>query len=249
MRRNRLTHAFAAVALVLGGLGVATATVTATAPTAHADECYSWPRTLSSGASGADVTQLQIRVAGWVPRGQVMGVDGSFGAQTKAAVANFQKAYGLTVDGVAGPATFTKIYALQDPDCSPVHFTYAEASDNCGKGFTGTAANKENMKRALWRAEALRHQLGDHPLTVTSGFRDSACNASVGGASNSVHLTGGALDLVPGDSATSICSIAKQARYAGFGGIFGPGYPAHDDHAHVDIRTTIAWDADACAGW
>ncbi len=249
MRRNRLTHVIAAVALALGGLGVATASVTATAPAAHADECYSWARTLSSGASGADVTQLQIRVAGWVPRGQVMGVDGSFGAQTKTAVANFQKAYGLTADGIAGPATFSKIYALQDPDCSPVHFTYAEASYNCGRGFTGTAANKENMKRALWRAEALRHQLGDHPLKVTSGYRDSTCNTSVGGASNSVHLTGGALDLVPGDSATSICSIAKQARYAGFGGIFGPGYPAHDDHAHVDIRTTIAWDADACAGW
>jgi zinc D-Ala-D-Ala carboxypeptidase len=54
-----------------------------------------------------------------------------------------------------------------------VHFTYAEASANCGKGFTGGAAEKENMKRALWRAEALRHQLGDHPLRVTSGYRDS----------------------------------------------------------------------------
>lgn len=102
--------------------------------------------------------RLQIRVAGWVPRGQVMGIDGSFGAQTKTAVANFQKAYGLTSDGIAGPATFSKIYALQDPDCTPVHFTYAEAAYNCGRGFTGTAANKENMKRALWRAEALRHQ-------------------------------------------------------------------------------------------
>src|SRR3954468_17405378 len=78
MRRNTLTHVVAALAIAFGGLGVATATVTATAPTAHADECYSWPRTLGSGASGADVTQLQVRVAGWVPRGQVMGVDGSF---------------------------------------------------------------------------------------------------------------------------------------------------------------------------
>ena len=88
MRRNRLTHAFAAVALALGGLGVATATVTATAPTAHADECYSWPRTLSTGASGADVTQLQIRVAGWVPRGQVMGIDGSFASSARSSGAS-----------------------------------------------------------------------------------------------------------------------------------------------------------------
>ena len=244
--RSTLIRMFAIAALVIGGF--ATAQIAA-APTAQSATCYTFPRTLSQGASGSDVVQLQIRIAGWVPRGQVMGIDGSFGPQTKTALVNFQRGYGLVADGIAGPATYSKISALSKSDCSPLHFTYAEASYNCGKGFTGTAANKENMKRALWRAEALRHQLGDHPLKVTSGYRDYACNKSVGGASNSIHLTGGALDLVPGDSGTTLCSIAKRARNAGFGGIFGPGYPGHYDHVHVDIRTSIAWDADACSGW
>lgn len=43
-----------------------------TAGTAHADGCYTWSRTLSSGASGADVTQLQIRVAGYPGSGGVL---------------------------------------------------------------------------------------------------------------------------------------------------------------------------------
>ncbi len=32
-------------------------------PKAHADACFTWGRTLSQGMSGADVRQLQIRIA------------------------------------------------------------------------------------------------------------------------------------------------------------------------------------------
>jgi zinc D-Ala-D-Ala carboxypeptidase len=44
----------------------------------------------------------------------------------------------------------------------------------------------------------------------------------------------------------SFCTIASNARYAGFGGIFGPGYPGHDDHVHVDIRAGQVWSAPTC---
>lgn len=40
--------------------------------------------------------------------------------------------------------------------------------------------------------------------------------------------------------------MASRARYHGVGGIFGPGYPGHDDHTHVDIRTSNAWSAPSC---
>lgn len=231
---------------VLVAAGLTATTIRASAP-AYADECYTWGRTLSSGTSGSDVAELQVRVAGWAGYGIVMSIDGSFGAQTKTAVTNFQKAYGLAADGVAGPNTYAKIYALQDPDCSPAHFTWAEVSYNCGRGLNGNgsvslATAKENLKRAMWRAEALRKQLGDRPLRVTSGFRDKACDGSPYGQ----HTYGNALDLVPGDAGTTFCSIARQARSAGFGGIFGPGYPDHNDHTHVDIRSTRSWSAPSC---
>jgi zinc D-Ala-D-Ala carboxypeptidase len=219
-----------------------------TAVEAHADGCYTWSRTLSEGTSGEDVRQLQIRVAGYPAYGGHIATDGAFGPATKAAVQRFQQAYGLGADGIAGSATFSKIYALQDDDCTPIHFAYTELDDGCGGiGWDGgplsSAATKANALQTMWQLEAMRHALGDQPLNITSGFRSIPCNNSVGGASNSQHLYGRSADLV---GSQSLCTLAKRARYHGFGGIFGPGYPGHDDHTHVDIRTSNAWSAPNC---
>jgi len=249
MRGQRVLRAL--LTFVLAAAGLTATAVTVSAPAAHADECYTWSRTLGSGATGADVSELQVRVAGWAGYGVNMAIDGQYGGQTTTAVRNFQSAYGLGADGVAGPGTFAKIYELQDPDCTPAHFSYAEASENCGRGLNGNgsvslATARENLKRVMWRAEALRHRMGDHPLRVTSGFRDTACDAGVGGSGGGQHTYGTALDLVPADSGTTFCTIAQNARYAGMGGIFGPGYPGHSDHTHVDIRSGQVWSASQC---
>ena len=109
-----------------------------TAPAAHADGCYTWGRTLSQGMSGEDVRQLQIRVSGYPGYGAVLALDGDFGPATKAAVTRFQQAWGLSADGIAGSQTYSKIYALQDDDCTPIHFTYGELDDGCGgSGYDG----------------------------------------------------------------------------------------------------------------
>ena len=160
----------------------------------------------------------------------------------------FQQAYGLGADGVAGPATYTKIYALQDDDCTPIHFTYGEMDDGCGgSGFDGGAVSEATAKRnalwTMWKLEAQRHAMGDVPLVITSAFRSVPCNRAVGGAPNSRHLYGDAADLVGNPS---LCNLAREARSHGFGGIFGPGYPAHDDHTHVDGRTGQVWSAPDC---
>lgn len=238
-----------ALAGALALAGLAMTSVAGQGPEAQADGCYTWRRTLRRGMSGSDVTQLQIRVAGYPGYGAQLAIDGDFGAGTKAALERFQRAYGLAADGIAGPATYSKLYALQDNDCTPIHFSYGELDDGCGgSGFDGGAVGegtaRVNALRAMWKLEAMRHALNDRPLIVTSGFRSRSCNASVGGASNSRHLYGDAADLVSGTY--SLCTLSRQARHHGFGGIFGPGYPGHDDHAHVDGRAGRSWSAPSC---
>jgi len=220
--------------------------VGATAGTAHADGCYTWSRTLSQGATGADVTQLQVRVAGHVTSGEVLAIDGVYGARTAAAVQRFQSAYGLAADGVAGSATFNKIYALQDDDCTPIHFTYAELN-RCNSDWSGGAVSaataKSNALRTMWKLEAMRHALGDVPITISSGFRSVACNNAVGGSSTSRHLYGDAADLT---GTPSFCTLALRARAHGFREILGPGYPGHSDHTHVAHKSSQFWSASQC---
>jgi zinc D-Ala-D-Ala carboxypeptidase len=212
-----------------------------------ADGCYTWSRNLSEGASGEDVRQLQIRVAGYPGYGGVLSLDGAFGPATKAAVTRFQQAYGLGADGVAGPATFGKIYELQDDDCTPVNFTYDELN-NCNSDWSGgnvsAAQAKANALVSMWKLQAMRHAMGDRPITVNGGFRSVPCNNAVGGATNSRHLYGDAVDL--GAGSQGFCGLAQQARNHGFAEILGPGYPGHDDHTHVAARSGQFWSAPSC---
>jgi zinc D-Ala-D-Ala carboxypeptidase len=246
-RRIRgLRAALAAVMLVAGGVTVNVAT----AEPAAADSCYTWNRNLSRGASGSDVAQLQERIAGWAASGQNIAIDGAFGPATEAALKRFQSAYGLSADGVAGPNTYSKIYALQDADCSPAHFNFSEFDDSCGENdFTGgrvsAATAKRNIRRIMWQLEALRHKLGDRPIVITSGFRSVSCNSSVGGSSSSLHMYGQAADLGL-SSGPSQCSMYNAGKTSGFEELLSQGYPGHNDHTHVGNKSSRFWSAPNC---
>ncbi|TDQ05721.1 zinc D-Ala-D-Ala carboxypeptidase [Labedaea rhizosphaerae] len=225
-----------------------TASPNSTAATpALADGCYTWGRVLSEGTTGEDVRQLQIRVSGYPGYGASIALDGQFGPATKAAVIRFQQAYGLTADGIAGAQTFNKIYALQDDDCTPVNFSYAELN-HCNTTWAGgplsAAAAKANALVVMWQLQALRHALGDRPIGVNSGFRSYSCNSAAGGSSTSRHLYGDAADLAAGT--IGFCNLAKEARYHGFEEILGPGYPDHSDHTHVANKSSRFWSASQC---
>lgn len=255
MRVNNLKRAVVAFALALPGAAIAAVVA---APAAHADSCYTWNRTLSRGNSGADVRQLQIRVAGWAGYRDIVENDGIYGPKTAAAVRRFQAAYALRVDGIAGPQTFRKLYQIQDDDCTPRHFSWSEMDDGCGRGgWRGgpltEAQTRQNALRTMWKLEAMRKSLGDRPIIVTSGFRSRTCNNRVGGASDSQHLYGNAADVI--SRSRSLCQLARDARYRGFSGILGPGARDHGDHVHVDSRrennrdrtpNSTSWSAPDC---
>ncbi len=66
-------------------------------------------RTLRYGYTGEDVKLLQNRL---IELGYLKGTaDGTFGTTTQTAVKAFQKANGLTVDGVAGTNTYKKLFS------------------------------------------------------------------------------------------------------------------------------------------
>lgn len=248
MSRRVLASVLTALVLTAGAL--VSVQVVGGGAAAQADSCYTWPRELRRGHEGSDVKRLQIRIGGWVDSSFRVVPDGKFGANTEKALRKFQRGYGLTVTGRAGAATYRKIYALQDSDCTPVHFSYGEFNYSCGeRDFTGGRVSarqaRENIRRVMWQLEALRHKLGDRALVITSGFRSVSCNASVGGASNSLHTYGHAGDLGL-RSGPSQCTLAKAARSAGFGEILGPGYPGHNDHVHVGNMASRHWSAPNC---
>ena len=76
---------------------------------------------LSVGAKGDEVTRVQQRLK---DLGSLDGkVDGQYGGGTKRAVIAFQRANGLTTDGVAGQETQDRLFAedaIAAPDDSPV---------------------------------------------------------------------------------------------------------------------------------
>ena len=62
--------------------------------------------TLKMGSKGPDVKKLQEILN---KKGYNLTVDGDFGKLTKASVMNFQRANGLTDDGIVGPKTWNKL--------------------------------------------------------------------------------------------------------------------------------------------
>lgn len=213
--------------------------------TAEEASAYNWTRTLSEGSSGADVRELQIRVAGWAadsPQQTVVSVDGQFGPGTKAAVIRFQRAYGLSADGIVGPQTQAKLNELESPNGTK-HFSYSEFYSKDGSGFNGgnvsAATVQENVRRMMYKLEAIRVKLGNRPMNVNSGFRSISHNRNVGGASNSQHTYGIAADIsVSGVSTTTVRNAAKSS---GFSGIYSEGSFTHMDSRVEYPYGTQAW--------
>ena len=87
--------------------------------------------TLQRGSSGPDVQDVQqkLKDLGFDPN----GVDGNFGAGTRAAVIAFQQSKGLPADGIVGPATMAALQAAADgtttPDAGAAPGDAAAASD------------------------------------------------------------------------------------------------------------------------
>lgn len=208
---------------------------------------YTWSRTLQQGMSGADVKELQIRVAGWAADSAshtYVALDGDFGPGTYAAVKRFQSAYGLSVDGVVGPQTQSTLNSLQSSDGSTLHFDWTEFYSHDGSGFSGGKVDsttvKENVRRLMYKLEAVRRKSGDKPITINSGFRSVAYNTSIYGyPTNSQHQYGIAADIVISGDAT--ITAYRFGETSGFSGL----ETYTNSWQHMDSRVEYPYGAQS----
>ena len=100
--------------------------------------------------------------------------------------------------------------------------------------------------RSLWPsllavvkvADEARHRLGK-PLRINSAYRSPAYNRAISGASRSIHVQGGALDL--SGSPATLHRILKEMRSEG---LFRGGIGKYRTFNHVDVRGRNAdWQA------
>jgi len=87
------------------------------------------------------------------------------------------------------------------------------------------------------KLELLRAELGNQPLIINSAYRTPEHNKAIGGAENSLHMTGKAVDIAKVDD-YDIDEMANIAEQIGFDGI-----GKYNWGIHVDVRGYKArWD-------
>ena len=212
-------------------------------------QALDWPKKLSVGDKGREVTQLQMRVAGWYPvrHKRRFGIDGSYGKQTTAAVERFEDHFGIkNPNGTAGGQTFEVFERLVDGDGSTKHFDWAEFRQHSSSGCSAQAnayagtfnggkvspnRTRRNVQRLMWRLEALRAKAGAKPIGINSGFRSVAYNSCIGGAGASQHQYGTAADnRVAGITNRKARKIARGSQF------YGISCYSNTSHNHLDLR-------------
>lgn len=149
--------------------------------------------------------------------GEVNGVEND---KTKKGIREFQKIFGLVVDGVAGKNTWAVLNKAKEIK----NFKVQEfACKHC-----------KSIKidiNLLVKLEELRQAIGSKPIIINSGYRCPTHNRNVGGAKNSQHLYGKAADVrVAGMSPRQLEKYADRVFSNGGVGMGGATI------VHVDTR-------------
>jgi zinc D-Ala-D-Ala carboxypeptidase len=227
---------------------IALCTAVIVAVAAPAVQAREFDRRLSPGSEVSDVKALQVRIAGWYPTHsqEIFAIDGSYSGQTKAAMKAFEAAYGRPVNGIASRMDLQILNNLQDGNDSTKHFDYSEfrqnKSSSCSSranSYAGTFSGgmstpwrvERNVRRLMWRLEAVRKKGGSEPIGINSAFRSTAYNDCIGGARASQHLYGTAAD----NRMTGVDNRTER-RIARGSQIQGIGCYSSMTHNHFDLR-------------
>lgn len=212
--------------------------------------------TLRYGSEGAEVTTLQNRL---IALGYLAGsADGKFGRNTKSAVIAFQKANGLSADGVVGEDTSAKLYAsnvVSNTVSSTQTLRVGAVSDavrdmqnrliTLGYLENGEADGKFGVKTSLALIEFQKaNGLSADGIAGTKTFAKlnsvSAITASGSGSSTSSGTTSNTTAAAP--TVTTIS--ASQVRYANWYSEVKARCRLFPNATIYDFTTGISWQVN-----
>lgn len=113
------------------------------------------------------------------------------------------------------------------------NFTWSELTRN-GTRLPENASVSHNIVKVTKAMEEIRGKLGGRAITITSGYRPPAVNRAVGGASQSRHVVGDAVDFAVTGMHPRDVYAALDSWWGSRGGLaWGNGF------VHVDCRGGI----------
>lgn len=200
---------------------------------------------LRKGDSGEAVRQLQrdLKAAGYFAG----GVDGEFGPKTETAVKNFQKAMGLTADGIAGKATQAKLTDLLAGSTSTTLRKGSEGSavkslqlKLIGLGYLAKGsddgkfgAKTENAVRAFQRNNGLSADGVAGPATQAKLVSSNAVKASsASGENTDLPEPGSGRQEAPSASGVQLLDWFETVKYT---------LPKNKDLSIYDVRTGLTY--------
>ena len=211
---------------------------------------------LSNGSRGSDVETLQAYLNAVIGSG--LEVDGKFGPATNKAVKEFQREYGLTIDGIAGKVTWSALEeaygSLENDDVEEellfkkteskvITYSLSEDGDTYLtdnfkiKEFACKDGSDEILidQQLVAILQDIRNHFGK-AVTISSGYRTVSYNSKIkNAAKNSKHTLGLAADItVSGVDPVDVANFAKSI------GVPGIGYYDKDNgnFVHIDTRST-----------
>ncbi|MGF1537343.1 MAG: D-Ala-D-Ala carboxypeptidase family metallohydrolase [Elainellaceae cyanobacterium] len=130
---------------------------------------------------------------------------------------------------------YKSTFYLTKPILDGGSFTWAEATKGGQRIPDGKAVVEEILKIARVMQD-IRDMFGDRPIIVTSWYRDPVTNLRVGGARQSRHLTGGAVDFKISGVSPSEVQQRLDPWWAGKGGLASARTFTHIDNRGYRAR-------------
>lgn len=149
---------------------------------------------------------------------------------------SMQESYGPVTPGINN----TQLSSVANSyDGAKVNFANPGSGNCSGYGIDvgGSCASKAFQQQFLSTVSNLCSNLTGKRLKITSGYRDPACNARVGGASQSSHMSGLAMDTsLEGYSQDEKVIVALYFMAQGFNNFGGYG---PNGAMHLDMRNSV----------